>query len=164
MVNPTKRRINVKRIALLAVVGAGLLVVPGTATARTDCGYAGGGPAQVYTSGGVTGDALVGACLDTNTAVDGGYVEIGNGSRGTYAVVDGSDSNPSNAAGYGALSTYEAGSKDTSCDGVDSGSGTNSGGCLWIKALNLGAPVPLIACGLTSGPDYAAASRDGCSI
>jgi len=152
----------VKRIALLAIAGAGLLVVPGTASARTDCGYAGGGPAQVYTSGGVTGNAAAGACVDTGLPVDGGYAEVGNGA--SYAVVDGSDNNPSNGAGYAALSGYESGSKDTSCDGTDSGSGTNSGGCLWIKALGVGAPVPLIACGLTSGPDYTAATRDGCSI
>ena len=183
-----------KRIALLAVIGAGLLALPGTASARTDCTYAG----QQNTSseyvtvwvspdadGGVTGDGLAGACADgvNQGGIDGGYVEVGVGdgagdNGGAYAVIDGSDSNTAGAgqsAGYGALSDYETGATDDpddDCNGLDEdntagghdGPDSNSGGCLWSKDANDGAEVPLISCGLTSGPDYTASNRDGCSI
>jgi hypothetical protein len=166
-------------------MGVAAVVLPGTASAATDCSYAGGGPVVVWVDGvnddgGVTGDGLAGACVDTNTDFDGGYVEVGRGdgtddNGGSYAVIDGSEDNPAgNAQGYGALSTYESrdpenaaddGSPDPDCDGNDDDSAsTNSGGCLWIKAIDRGAPVPLISCGLTSGPDFVTATRDGCSI
>lgn len=155
------------RLTMGVLAASALLAVPQGAAADTDCGYAGGGPAQVYTSGGQTGDALVGACVDTGLPVDGGYVEAGTGTEGSYAVIDGSDSNPANAAGYAGLSTYEqGGSADPTCDGVDNDptSGTNSGGCLWLKPLGTGAEVPLIVCGNTSGTDWSSTTRDGCSI
>jgi hypothetical protein len=156
-----------KRLIVFAALAASIMVLPASSSARTDC--PGGGPVSVVTpvttvGGSITPDAIVGACVDTNTPADGGYVEIGSGGPGTYAVIDGSDALPGNAAGYGALSTYESGGKDTACDANDTGSGTNSGGCLFLKPVGIGAPVPLIACGNTSGPDWANAGRDGCAI
>lgn len=152
-----------KRIALLAVVGAALLALPSAASARTDCSYT---SSPVYTSGGVTGDALLGVCLDTNTAFDGGYLEVGSGGPGVYAVIDGSDSNPGQAAGYAALSTYENGGKGD-CPSQAGASGTNSGGCFVIRDGNT--PVVVVpglpfACGNTTGPDWANAGRDGCYV
>lgn len=153
-----------KKYGLVLAASLGLLALPGSAVAVDDCSYAGGGPAQVYTSGGATGGALLGACVNTGLPVDGGYVEVGQAGGGSYAVIDGSDANPANGAGYAGLSSAETGGRDTTCNDNDTGSGTNSGGCLYVKPLNTGAPVPLIACGNSSGPDYTSASRDGCSI
>lgn len=162
-----------KRIALLAVIGAGLLALPGTAAATSDCSFAGGGAAVVYGTA-VNGDpgadnALVGVCVDTNLPVDGGYAEVGSG----YGIIDGSDANPGNGAGYAGLDAGGVSdtNKDPDCDGVDEGGNHNSGDCFWIKpapdAVNalLQNPVTaLFICGNTSGADWSAAGRDGCSI
>jgi hypothetical protein len=171
-----------KRFALLAVVGVGLLALPGGASARSDCAYAGGGPVAVYgPGGGVTGDSIAGVCVDTNTAADGGYLEIGaNPSKGTYVpvgvygVIDGSDANPAGQAqGYGAISTYSSDGTQDDCqipaDPSDNASGTNSGGCLTLRNPTTSAPIvsiPLVplACGNTTGPDWTNAGRDGCRI
>lgn len=156
-----------KQVGLIAAVALGLLALPGTGVANQGCSNG-----TVYTSGGgLSGGAstVVGACLDTGTGpFYGGTVEVGNGSAGSYGVIDGDERNSlapaGNDKGYAALSTYESGGKDTTCDGTDAGSGTNSGGCFWIKPLGVGAPVPLIACGSSSGQQFQAAGRDGCSI
>jgi hypothetical protein len=168
-----------KRIALLAVIGAGLLALPGSAAATSDCSFAGGGPAVVYGTAVPVGpgagnpgadNALVGVCVDTNLAIDGGYGEVGTG----YGVIDGSDSNPAgNGQGYAGLNAggVSDSNKDTNCDGVDSGGDHNSGGCFWLKpapasvnALLQNPVTALFVCGNTSGPDWSAAGRDGCSI
>ena len=156
-----------KKVGLFAAVALGLLALPGAGVANQGCNNG-----TVYTSGGGlsgTAETVVGVCVNTGTGpFYGGTAEIGTGSRGTYGVIDGDERNAlapaGNDKGYAALSTYETGGKDTSCDGTDAGSGTNSGGCLWIKTLGVGAPVPLIACGSSSGPQFQAAGRDGCSI
>jgi hypothetical protein len=167
-----------KRIALLAVIGAGLVALPGTASATSDCTFANGNPGPGGTvvpyGTAVNGDkgadnAIVGVCVDTNTAADGGYAEVGSG----YGIIDGSDANPGNGAGYAGLNAGGVSdtSKDAACDGVDSGGGHNSGGCFWIKpapsAVNALLQNPVTAmfiCGNTSGADWSAATRDGCSI
>jgi hypothetical protein len=162
---------TLKRIALLAVIGAGLLALPGTAAARSDCFS--GGPVEVYGtaigSHGGADSALVGACVDTNLPADGGYAEVGSG----YGIVDGSDVNPGNGAGYAGLNAggVSDSNKDANCDGDDTGGDHNSGGCLWIKpappavnALLQNAVTAMFICGNTSGADWAAAGRDGCSI
>ena len=161
-----------KRIALLAVIVGALVALPGSATARTDCSYT---ASPVYTSGGVTGDALLGVCVDTNTAADGGYLEIGSNGTNHYAVIDGSDVNPGAAGGYGGVVTgYETGAQDQCdqpADQTDEGSGTNQGGCFSVRAGNSsGSPVLIsvpgipLACGNTTGPDWTNAGRDGCTI
>ena len=144
------------------------MALPATASARSDCAYAGGGPVAVYTSGGVTGDALLGACVDLNQGtVDGGYAEIGSGASGAYGVVDGSDVQPGQAAGYGAITTgYESGGKEP-CDLSDdhqtnAEGGTNSGGCFVIRDVIAIPGVPL-ACGNTTGADFTESRRDGCT-
>jgi hypothetical protein len=166
-----------KRIALLAVIGAGLMALPGTASARSDCTFANGGAGGTVVAYGtaVNGDpgadnALVGVCVDTNTAIDGGYAEVGAG----YAVIDGSDANPDgNGRGYAGLNAggVSDSNKDANCDGVDSGGDHNSGGCFWLKpapasvnALLQNPVTAMFICGNTSGSDWGAAGRDGCSI
>ena len=164
-----------KRIALLAVIGAGLMALPGTATAINEC--PGGGAVETWGSAlgggsGVGGNAAVGVCVDTDAApgvADGGYVEVGNG--GSYGVVDGSDDNAGNAGGYAGFVTpgSVADSSKDSCDGSDDASPShNTGGCFWLKApanLNLtNAVTTMFVCGNTSGKYWAQSSRDGCSI
>jgi hypothetical protein len=95
--------------------------------------------------------AGVGVCVDTNTAVDGGYAEVGQGF--TYAVIDGSNANPPPLTGYAGLDP-RPGVSDTSADPDgdgkdDAASSHNSGGCFWLKPL----PPAFVA----------AAGRDGCS-
>lgn len=154
-----------KRIALLAVIAGGLLALPGSAGAISNCPYG-----TVYTSGGAGGNAALGVCVDTNTAADGGYVEVGQG--GSYGIIDGSDANPAgNAQGYAGFVQPGAvadSSKDSACDGNDTAAPSrNSGGCFWFKPLGLNltnAVTTMFVCGNTSGPDYATAKRDGCAI
>lgn len=146
------------------------MALPGSASAVTGCPYG-----SVYTSGGVGGNAAAGVCVDA--AGFGGYAEVGNG--GSYGVIDGSDNNPANSAGYAGFSTGTNAtspgdsSKDSSCNGADTASPSyNSGGCFWFKGAG---PVPaqnltvagvtsLFICGNTSGPDWETSTRDGCSI
>ena len=182
-----------KRIALLAALAAGLVALPGSAAARTDCSYNsvanGGNGLPVYAPDtavggkGVTGDAIVGACVDAGGGV-GGYAEIGSNGTNHYGVIDGHDGNPSSSAGYGGIVTgYETGTQDQ-CDpnilapdgtdvgdDTDEGSGTNQGGCFSVRAGNSsGSPVLVsvpgvpLACGNTSGPAWDDAGRDGCTI
>jgi hypothetical protein len=154
-----------KRIALLAVIGAGMMALPGSAGAISNCPYG-----TVYTSGGAGGNAALGVCVDLNTPIDGGYAEVGNGA--SYGIIDGSDANPAgNGQGYAGFVTpggVSDSSKDASCDGSDDAAASrNSGGCFWFKplGLNLTNPVTtMFVCGNTSGPDYATATRDGCAI
>jgi hypothetical protein len=171
------RKVGVIAALVLGAVGA--LAIPSSALAVSDCSYASGttvGPVTVYTDSGRTSDALVGACADTNTAIDGGYLEVGSGGPGSYAIVDGSDANSEPTGfgdGYIGVSTYESGaSRDADCtNGPDQGAtgSTNSGGCAGIDPAipvvggNYVAGVP-VACGNTSGNDWASTSRDGCSI
>ena len=165
-------------IAALVLGALGVLAIPSSALAISDCSYASGttvGPVTVYTSGGRTGDALAGACADTGLAIDGGYAEVGSGSGQAYAIVDGSDANTEPTGfgdGYIGVSNYESGaSRDADCatNGPDQGSAgtTNSGGCLGVDGVGwvaLPGAVPTPACGNSSGNDWANTSRDGCSI
>jgi hypothetical protein len=181
-----------KRIALLAVIGAGMMALPSTAAAKTDCTFANGnpgpgGPVVVYGTA-VNGDpgahsAGIGVCVDTNTTADGGYAEVGQGF--TYAIIDGSDANgpvDNPARGYAGLDPRPRQSDtsiDPDCDGSDDAAGShNTGGCFWIKpapadvnnAINDDAtPTTVVTdmfiCGNTSGASWGDnARRDGCSI
>jgi hypothetical protein len=167
-----------KRIALLAVIGASLLALPSSASARSDCAYTAtpvyGSAVPDAVDNGETGinGAAVGACADV--VGFGGYAEVGAG--GSYGVVDGSDNNPANAAGYAGFNNGGVADSDPdpTCDGVDADPDApagdfNKGGCFWFKptGTNVTALVPLTGiffCGNTSGPDFAASPRDGCSV
>lgn len=145
------------------------------AEARSDCAYAGGSKVVVYAGGGgVTGDALVGICGDAGAPFDGGYIEAGNGAKGTYAVADGSDANPAGQTqGYIGVSTYENGGKAPCPTGTSGGSGTNSGGCFTVVNPTNGAVIAIfpgmpLVCGDPFAPsleaDWANSGRDGCRI
>jgi hypothetical protein len=128
---------------LFAAVAVGILAVPGSAAAESDCSYATGtvqtvGPVTVYAdadgAAGTTGTAAVaaGACADGIgvAGFDGGFAEVGAspedpGADGSspvnlpdgYAVVDGSDANSDPAGqsdGYVGISNYETGGTRTS--------------------------------------------------
>ena len=177
-----------KKYALALGVLSAVAAFPASASANTDCSHATGstvavpvGPAVVYadTGGsGLTGQgaAAAGACADnlpTGPDLVGGTAEVGIGDPGeAYVVVDGDDANTGGAGqagGYVALSTFETGVKDPTCDGSDDGQGSsNSGGCLTIRSLpvvgSVSVPVPLVACGNTSGKSFATSDRDGCQV
>jgi hypothetical protein len=141
----------------------------------SDCSYTddGGQLVGVETGSGMTGsaDIAAGGCVNAPTPVgtmQGGTVEVGAG-NGTepYAVIDGDNENAGALAGYGALSGYESsGARDAECSatGPDQGmGGSNSGGCFGVGA-GPWFPVPLIACGSTSGNTWVNTTRDGCAI
>lgn len=122
-------------------------------------------------------DNAAGVCIDSVGIVvpswgffDGVLVEIGTGPATTvYAVVDGDDANtdPSatdQSAGYFGVNTgFETGTKGP-CPPNNSGTGTNSGGCLYLRP---GGPaiagVPII-CGNTDGPSWDSSTADGCYL
>lgn len=180
---------HMKRIGLIAAA-LSLVALTGNAAAvpydGTTCSYTSTatvavpvGPATVYAGGGgMSGaaSAAAGVCVYDAAGVGaggntfhGGSVEVGEGAPGAYAVVDGSNQNTDplgSGDGYVGVSTFETGTKGN----CDSGSGTNSGGCLGIKPLGLELPVPLIVCGNTSGNVWAdtqaggGTGRDGCAL
>src|SRR5262245_40815386 len=117
-------------IAAMALGAMAILAIPSSAFAVSDCSYASGttvGPVTVYgPGGGRTANSVAGVCADTNTQpLDGGYVEVGSGGPGSYAIVDGSDANSDptgNGDGYIGASTYESATRDSSCaNGPDQG-------------------------------------------
>lgn len=162
---------------------------------------AGAGGVVVYDGTGMSGTpgtVAVGVCDDTGgtpigpATFYGGSVEVGvnlsdgalagvGGIPGAYAVVDGDDRNADplgSGDGYAGVSNFESSGTTpplvapqvgASCP---AGSGTNSGGCVGVKAIvtpvgttpSVIAPVPLIVCGNTTGDDYDNAGRDGCEI
>ena len=145
-----------KRIALLAVIGAGLLALPGTAAA------------QVSDCSGVVGTTTAGdTCVDAGGI--GGEAVI-RPSVGGCSYINGWTSNP--VQGYAGLCLGAA--HDAGCGSADEGSGANTGGCFWIKPLPpeldfvqqaLQNPVAdMFICGNTSGEDPQASGRDGCKI
>jgi hypothetical protein len=156
-----------KRIAVFAALAALVMALPaGSATASTDC------PNGQQTQ--VTAGPPVVACVDLGDAGDGstadsigfygGKVEVDPNCL--HAIVDGDDDNTfisSQGGGYIGASNCETGGKDTNCDGNDTGSGSNSGGCLTVRGVT-SQPVPLVACGNTTGKSWDASSRDGCTI
>ena len=173
--------------ALILVTGA---LLPGAASANIDCSHAtvqannvAGTSIDVGVQagpGGLSGtaNAAVGACIDglsgLGSSIDGGAIEAGAGlgkgstpgAPGVYAVADGDDANtdPTPAdqtGGYMGLSNYET---DGTAPPCGTGDGTNSGGCFYVKPLALGLPIPLIACGNTSGKAWSDTTRDGCSV
>ena len=159
-----------KRIALLAIVVGGLLALPSSAAAQTsDCPNDIAGIAHVSSPP----YPPVYACADSNGAAPGGV-----GGEGLYdpagcSYVNGWSDNP-DGKGYAGICTQTR-TTDPGCDGIDGGSGSNTGGCFWIKpapddvnqALNSGAVGTVTAqfiCGNTSGEDPNNTTRDGCSI
>ena len=186
------RGVVLKRFAAFAALAVGLVALPGTASANEGCSYATGpsaGPVTLQAGpGGLDGTAAtaVGACVDTGGVgagpinFFGGAAEVGtDGGTEVYGIVDGDDRNAdpspsSQGGGYVGLSNYEDGNRpDADCDGSDDDHGaaggdgpdTNSGNCLTIRVgPGLAVPVPLIACGNTSGKSWGGSQRDGCSI
>jgi hypothetical protein len=181
------------RVLVALSLAATALAVPAGASANKQVGYGdncnyattggntgvgqtvAGNQVFVYTGTGSTGNAgttAVGGCVNVPAGagtVQGGTAEAGtDAERGSYAVVDGSDFNGAESAGYVGLSDYEDDSPDpTPCNGSDSdGGGTNSGGCFGTKtspAVNL--PIPLIMCGTPGvGADWNDTGRDGCFL
>jgi hypothetical protein len=127
------------------VLGAlGILAIPSSALAVNNCSYAGaptvgpvgpnGTTVTVYTSGGRSGSAIAGVCVDQAglNGFDGGYGEVGAGEDPAvgaadpgavagqpdgYAVVDGSDANSDptgRSDGYIGVSNWENGDARTS--------------------------------------------------
>jgi hypothetical protein len=177
-----------KRFGLVLAAVAAVAALPATASANhgTTCDYTSGqavtvppgstGPIVVYEGNGMSGQALaaVGVCVYSPTTVGGvtvagGTVEAGAGTPaggpGAYAIVDGDNANQGDPTGSGdgyiGVSNFETGAKGN-CDG--GGTGTNSGGCFEIKNVTPPLPVPLLACGNTSGPTWDNTGRDGCAI
>lgn len=147
-----------KRIAVLAVIGTGLLALPSSASAQlgaVNC------PAGVQVSASYV-------CVHSNGL--GGEAVLNPPS---CSYVNAWSTNPVTAgyAGFG-TSCPETGTKDMSCNGIDEGSGSNSGGCFWIKpapeAVNRALQNPVTAmliCHVdASGEDPANVNRDGCSL
>lgn len=175
------------------VIGGGI-AVPSIANATTygyNGSSCQGAPAATVAGGTIHGPNVQSggdqvACANgfggtTAGAVDGGAISAGVNSgssqgrlcaagleednpvnTGAYAVIDGDDSNTANLRGYGALSNNEEGGTEDCAQG-NNGSNTNSGGSFGVDGVAT-APVPLIACGFTSGPDYGSTGRDGCYI
>jgi hypothetical protein len=178
-----------RKLTLLGTV-VGLLALAAPAGANqansgTDCNYAAGQPVsvpvvnsggnQVYVYAGGTGTTgnpgttTAGGCVNIpNGNFEGGTAEVGSGSQGVYAVLDGDDNNTVGPSkGYMGLSTYEDGSsRDPSCDGVDNGQAgsTNSGGCFGVKNTPVFVGGVPTMCGFTSGPNWNSTDRDGCYI
>jgi hypothetical protein len=147
-----------KRIALLAVIGAGLLALPSSAAAQSGAANCPGG-VEVSASG---------ACVYVEAPVTG--ADVGGElvlNAGGCSYINGWTTNPG-TPGYAGLCTLAP--HDAGCGPDDEGSGANTGGCFWIKPLPvdqtaLQNPVTdMFICGNTSGEDPQASGRDGCKI
>lgn len=178
-----------KRIAVLSAVAMVAAIIPASASAvGTTCSYTStqtqlvsAGGVVVYEGSGMSGEATaaVGACAYAPTDLGpagsfaGGTVEVGVGTPaggpGAYAIVDGDNAN-ADALGYSdgyiGVSNFETSPPKGGCD---TGTGTNSGGCIGIKPAGIEtpaalAPVLIVACGNTSGNTWASAGRDGCAV
>jgi hypothetical protein len=168
--------------------GAGLVVGTGAAHAlyNSDCTGTTVGGVTIGTVSGPSNGMGTGVCEGGGPVpgFSGGAVEAGvgtGGSRlctvpptqvpgpGVYVIADGNDANQlSESSGYIGLSNNETGAQETcpppgSTGTPSNGSGTNSGGYVGVKPLGIYEPVPLVACGFTSGPNFSNAGRDGCA-
>jgi hypothetical protein len=153
-----------KRIALLAVIGAGLLALPSTAAAQvSDC---------TPVAGPVGNTANGDLCVDQGGV--GGELVIARGPA-SCSYINGWVANPAPARGYSGICTGAV-SRGPTCnpDGHPAG-GINTGGCLGVDGnpggvnavLNgpqLAAVTRLFICGSTSGEDPRSTTRRGCSI
>lgn len=178
-----------RRIAILGAV-AMAIAIPGSASAShgTTCDYTStqtqlvnAGGVVVYEGSGMSGQATaaVGACAYAPTDLGpagsfaGGTAEVGAGTPaggpGAYAIVDGDNANADALGysdGYVGVSNFETSPPKGGCD---TGTGTNSGGCIGIKPLGVETPAALapaliVACGNTSGNTWDSAGRDGCAV
>lgn len=87
------------------------------------------------------------------------------GIPGVYAVIDGDDDNTAvstQGGGYIGVSNFET-DGTSACDGVDDAGGSNGGGCFTVRGV-ISLPVPLLACGNTTGKGWDASGRDGCTV
>lgn len=166
------------RFLILAAIAALTLALPTASSARTDCSTSDATQQVAGITLGVTAGGAgttqqgtaVGICLDGVSNVtpgfDGGLVEAGTAAGGVYAIVDGDDTNTlitDQGGGYAGLSNVETGSQEPCDPNTDTGSGSNSGGCLAIR--NIAAlPVPFIACGNVTGKSWENSARDGCTV
>ena len=143
-----------KRIALLAVTGAGLLASPSSAAAQSGAVNC---PAGLQVSPSYI-------CVHVNGV--GGEAVI---NPGGCSYINGWTTNPG-TPGYAGI--CPGATTDPGCDGVDNGFGANSGGCFWIKgappvvnnALQNPVTAMLICHVDASGEDPEHVNRDGCSI
>ena len=154
----------------LALLGLLTLVAP--AQANTDCDAASIAPRLVdgpyasayedFGSAGLSREAAIAAGVCVDRAPAGGTVEAGTGDVGeAYVVADADDDNWGGSDGYAGVSTFETGVEDADCDGVDEGTGANSGGCVTTDATGsrVSVPAPGVACGDEA---WSASTRDGC--
>jgi hypothetical protein len=140
-----------------------------------------GGACANLTGNNIGGNEFEGGTVEAGASPTAGVVGVEStaatpavevfGVPGAYGVVDGDNDNTgslSNAdQGFIGASNYEetgAAGKDTSCDSIDGGSGSNSGGCVGLKGSPVLVPVPLIVCGNISGNQWEASTRDGCYV
>lgn len=172
-----------RKIILVVLACAGLLALPGSASAVVNdgntCSYAtdgsetavnpAGGTVVIYAGpGGMTDEATLaaGGCVNLGSgAFQGGALEVGNRGTEAYAVIDGDNGNadPSGQSdGYMGLSNFESGTgRDSNCaNGPDQGQGgtSNSGGCVGVDN-GPWLPVPLISCGNSSGNTWASTTN-----
>jgi hypothetical protein len=142
---------SLRKLGAAAALGT-IVLLPVSAHATTPVQCNG----TVETAGqGRTSDSKAGVCV---TGL--GYIEVGQGSDGVYAV------GSSDQFGYVGLSTYENGGKSpcgpVGPDGNEGGTGTNSGGCYGTNNNPIPAPLPVV-CGDSTGP-WNNTSRDGCRV
>jgi hypothetical protein len=173
-------------VIVAAMLGVAAAPAPALANHGTTCTYTSGQAVVVpvpgtgvvvYEGSGMSGQAAaaVGVCLYSPTSVGpdtiyGGTVEAGAGAPaggpGAYAIVDGDNNNVDTTGtsdGYVGVSNFETSPPKGSCN-AGSGTGTNSGGCFEIPPVAPPLPIPLIACGNTSGNTWDAGTRDGCRL
>jgi hypothetical protein len=143
-----------KRIALLAVIGAGLMALPGTAAA------------QLGSVNCPSGLQISASQICVHVAGAGGELVVNNADSCTY--INGWSTNPF-YVGYAGICTQAT--PDPTCNGTGQGSGANEGGCFWIKsapaAVNeaLQNPVTVtLICGNLEGENPRHTGRDGCFL
>ena len=161
-----------KRIALLAIVGAALLA-PSSASAQA--------PPPACQDGSEVSPGNPGYfCVYVEGPAQTGGQDIGgeavfNSAGCSY--INAWTTNPG-TPGYAGICTQTKTTDPgtTGCNGIDEGSGPNEGGCFWIKpapddvnnAINSAPPgfavTAMFICGNTSGEDPKNSTRDGCSI
>ena len=147
-----------KRIALLAVIGAGLMALPSTAAAQSGATECPGGVE-------VSANRI---CVNVAPAGNiGGELVIGDSNGCSY--INGWSANPGASKGYGGL--CEGAGPSSPCPGSHP-SGPNTGGCFVLRDASGGDvfafpsnPVTdMFICGNTTGEDPQNSNRRGCSI
>jgi hypothetical protein len=157
-----------KRIALLAVIGAGLLALPSTAAAQTsNC------PSPPNVDVEITvAPPSARVCVVVPPAGNAGGELVINPAGCSY--INGWVTNPAPARGYAGICT-NAVSRGPACNPDGQPTGANTGGCLGVDGnpggvnavLNsppVAAVTAMFICGSTSGENPQSTTRRGCSI